>query len=104
MNKFILTLALLIPAQLMAADDSVYSWGDWSQGVMPAAGNQPSATPAPAQKPNINFRPNEASEFGRSVAAATPAPVPAPPITPVTVTVPAGTDLSNTSPTQGFFK
>lgn len=46
--------------------DSVYSWGEWQKGIKPAAGG-PAAriTPPPAQRPDINFRPNENSAFLR---------------------------------------
>lgn len=46
--------------------DSVYSWGEWQNGIKPAAGG-PAArvTPPPAQRPDINFRPNENSAFLR---------------------------------------
>ena len=85
MKKLIAGISLLIPVQLMAAEDSVYSWGTWAQGIMPAAGNIASAAPAPAQKPNVNFRPNEAAGFGRTAVAATPAAAVNPPAAPPAV-------------------
>lgn len=63
----LLAAAALFSTQLIAAEtDSVYSWGEWSQGVKPAAGNIASVTPPPAQKPQVNFRPNENRAFGRN--------------------------------------
>ena len=67
MKKIFLGLALLLPFQAISADDSVYTWGHWSQGIKPAAGPAHIATPAPAKTPNVNFRPNEHSAFNRTV-------------------------------------
>lgn len=101
MKKLFITLALLLPTQLLAEQDSVYSWGNWAQGVMPAAGGIPAAIPAPAHKPEIKIRPNEATGFGRSVVATVPAATPAVPATPATPTtpaVPATPAIQNTPP------
>ncbi len=52
MKKMLLGISLLFPLQLLAADDSVFSWGDWAQGIKPAAG--PAVIlPAPVQQPNV---------------------------------------------------
>ena len=52
MKKILLGISLLFPLQLLAADDSVFSWGDWAQGIKPAAG--PAVIlPAPVQQPNV---------------------------------------------------
>jgi len=65
MKKLLLSLAMLFPLQAIAADDSVYTWGAWSQGIQPAAGVAHAAIPAPIQTPNTSFRPNEHSAFER---------------------------------------
>ena len=66
MKKLLLGLALLFPLQTVSADDSVYTWGKWSDGVQPAAGPVVSvASPTPAQTPSTNFRPYENSAFHR---------------------------------------
>ena len=68
MKKLLLGISLLFPLQLLAADkDSVYAWGAWAEGVKPAAGPVVISTPAPADLPNIDFRPNENSAFSRKV-------------------------------------
>ena len=47
---------------------SVHSWGDWANGIKPAAGPSPVAVALfDVEKPNVNFRPNEHSAFYRSV-------------------------------------
>ena len=69
MKNLILAFSLLLPLQAISAEDSVYSWGTWSQGVKPAAGPSVTATPSPVQTPNVNFRPNENSAFSRSPTA-----------------------------------
>jgi len=67
MKKLLLSLAMLFPLQAIAADDSVYTWGAWSQGIQPAAGPVAhAATPAPAKTPNVKFRANEHSVFNRA--------------------------------------
>jgi hypothetical protein len=66
MKKLFLGLALLFPLQALSADDSVYTWGTWSQGIQPAAGPAANAaTPAPVQLSKVNIRPNENSAFNR---------------------------------------
>jgi len=56
------------PQQIVSLNPkSVHSWGDWANGVKPAAG--PGAVAVArfdVQKPNVNFRPNENSAFYRS--------------------------------------
>lgn len=69
MKKIILALSLLLPLQALSVEDSVYSWGSWSQGIKPAAGPSVTATPSAVQAPNVNFRPNENSAFSRSPTA-----------------------------------
>ena len=62
--------------QLLATTNvnSVHSWGDWANGIKPAAGPAPVvAQPAAVSVPAINFRPNENSAFSRSVVDNTPA-------------------------------
>jgi len=67
MKKLLLSLAMLFPLQAIAADDSVYTWGAWSQGIQPAAGPVAhAATPAPVKTPNAKFRANEHSVFNRT--------------------------------------
>ena len=67
MKKLLLGISLLFPIQLMAADkDSVYAWGAWAEGIKPAAGPVVSSTPAPADMPDVSFRPNENTAFART--------------------------------------
>ena len=103
MKKLFAGLALLLPVQLMAADDSVYSWGSWAQGVMPAAGNVTAIAPAPARKPDINFRPNEAAVFGRQIQVAqnTPVPTPAPAVAPTPTVATVGTPAAGDPRSRG---
>ena len=72
MKKLLLGLTIIFPLQAFAADDSVYTWGTWSQGIQPAAGSAHTALPAPAQNPNVKFRPNENSVFSRTFVAPGP--------------------------------
>ena len=100
MKKLLLGLAVIFPVQLLAADDSVYSWGAWAEGIKPAAGPVANIAPAPAQKPQVQFRPNENSAFARNFVPinATPAaPVGGANQLPNIVTVPPGTGLANPS-------
>ncbi len=54
MKKLLLGISLLCPMQLMAAEDSVFTWGQWSQGIQPAAGSSAVAVvAAPVQQPNV---------------------------------------------------
>ena len=53
MKKILLGISLLCPMQLMATEtDSVYTWGQWANGIQPAAGPAVVA-PAAAQQPNV---------------------------------------------------
>jgi len=80
-SVYILTLALLLPIQVMAVEkDSVYMWGKWAEGLKPAAGPVAKVTPPPAQTPDVNFRANETSAFLREAVAVIR--VPAPPAIP----------------------
>ena len=67
MNNKAMLLALFIPLQSFAGNDSVYDWGQWAQGIQPAAGAVQTVTPPPAYKPEVSFRPNENSAFYRSI-------------------------------------
>ena len=68
MKQLLLGLACMVPLHLFAADqDSVYSWGAWSQGIKPAAGPVVNITPAPVDQPQVDFRPNENAAFRRSI-------------------------------------
>lgn len=70
MKKLLLGLTLIFPLQSIAADDSVYSWGDWAKGIKPAAGpSAPQVTPSPVSVPNFTFR-----ETVNPRVPATPAP------------------------------
>ncbi|RDH82774.1 MAG: hypothetical protein DIZ80_10890 [endosymbiont of Galathealinum brachiosum] len=63
---YLLAIALLVPMHASAIEqDSVYTWGKWSEGLKPAAGPVARVTPPPAKTPNVNFRPNENSAFLR---------------------------------------
>ena len=70
MNKtYLLTFALLLPIQAIAIEqDSVYTWGQWSDSLQPAAGPVARVTPPPAKTPNVNFRPNENAAFLREAS------------------------------------
>ncbi len=58
--------AFMISTQSMAVEkDSVYTWGAWAEGIKPAAGPVARVTPPPAEKTDINFRPNENVAFLR---------------------------------------
>jgi len=86
-KQYLFSLVCLIPVQTIAIEqDSVYSWGKWSQGIQPAAGPVAKVTPPPAKTPNITFRPNENSAFLREAAAVTFRQ--APPVTPDAPQVP----------------
>ena len=65
MKNILLGIIILFPLQAISADDSVYTWGAWSQGIQPSAGLAQAVTPAPIQTPETNFRPNEHSAFDR---------------------------------------
>ena len=66
---YLISLAALLSTQAMAVEqDSVYTWGEWAEGIQPAAGPVARVTPPPAQTPNVNFRPNENSAFLREAA------------------------------------
>ena len=69
-KSYLLVLtALLFSTQAIAVEkDSVYTWGSWAEGIKPAAGPVARVTPPPAQKPDVNFRPNENSAFLREAA------------------------------------
>jgi len=74
MNKaYLLSLALLLPVHAGAVEqDSVYTWGQWANGVKPAAGPVAKVTPPPAQTPDVNFRANEASALLREAVTTPP--------------------------------
>ena len=75
MKKLLCSIVLLLPLTAQADNDSVYSWGPWSQGIKPAAGDAMRLTPAAVEKPQVNFRPNENSAFSRTVVPSiNPAP------------------------------
>jgi len=97
-NAYILTLALLLPIQSMAAEkDSVYTWGQWANGVKPAAGPVAKVTPPPAQTPDVNFRANESTAFLREAVAVIR--VPAPPVLSNAPQVPGVTITPISTPT-----
>ncbi|MCW8911478.1 MAG: hypothetical protein OQK76_12760 [Gammaproteobacteria bacterium] len=81
------------PQQPVAANqNSVFGWGDWGNGIKPAAGPAPVAVKVAAVNvPAINFRPNEHSAFSRSVVDNTPAG-------PVVDDTPAGPVVDRTPP------
>ena len=93
MKHMLLGFVLLLPFQVFAADnDSVYAWGDWAEGIKPAAGPVAVITPAPANQPKVNFRPNENSAFNREFRA----------LPPQAVTRTAGTPAPTERPTNRF--
>ncbi len=72
-KAYLISLALLLPVQAIAVEkDSVYTWGDWSQGLKPAAGPVARVTPPPAKTPDVNFRANENAAFLREAVSAPP--------------------------------
>jgi len=63
---YLLALALALPIQANAANnDSVYTWGSWSQNIQPAAGPVATVTPSPVAQPKADFRQNENPAFNR---------------------------------------
>ena len=102
MKKNLLGLALLLPFQAISANDSVYTWGHWSQGIKPAAGPAHIATPAPAKTPNVNFRPNENSVFYRSPQQRPPAAVVITPAPPVAIERPPAAPVPTSTPGGRF--
>ena len=85
-KTYLASLALLLSTQAMAVEqDSVYTWGEWAEGIQPAAGPVAKVTPPPAKTPNINFRPNENSAFLREAAISFRA---APPVAPGAAQIP----------------
>ena len=81
------------PQQVASTNpNSVLGWGDWANGIKPAAGPAPVvAKLAAVSVPAINFRPNEHSAFSRSVVDNTPAG-------PVVDDTPAGPVIDRTPP------
>jgi len=87
-KTYLASLALLLSTQTMAVEqDSVYTWGEWAEGIQPAAGPVAKVTPPPAKTPNINFRPNENSAFLREAALGISFRA-APPVTPGAAQIP----------------
>lgn len=103
MNKLLLGVIFILPLQLHAANgDSVYSWGAWAQGIKPAAGPAVRLTPAPAEQPQVGFRPNENAAFTRSILpAATPVITPPSPATPAPAIVEMPVDQATGDPRNG---
>ncbi len=83
MKKLLLGLVLLLPLQTFAADDSVYTWGVWTQGIKPAAGPVIQVAPASVSQPKVNVR--ETILASRVVVAQVATPTP-PAVEPVIVT------------------
>ena len=55
MKKLLLSLAIVLPSSVFAADNSVYAWGPWAEGIKPAAGPVYVA-PAPVSEPQVDTR------------------------------------------------
>lgn len=55
MKKLLLSLAVFLTTSAFAADNSVYAWGPWAEGVKPAAGPVYVA-PAPVSEPQADMR------------------------------------------------
>ena len=87
------TIETTSPQQVASINpNSVHGWGDWANGIKPAAGPAPVAAKlAAVSVPNVNFRPNENSAFSRSVVDNTPAG-------PVVDDTPAGPVIDRTPP------
>lgn len=105
MKTLLLVLAIAVPFQISAADDdSVYSWGPWSQGIKPAAGAVPGITPAPVEQPRVSFRPNENSAFSRRSlqVVETPPQAGVTPVVPTGGVRPAGSSTPTARPGDRF--
>lgn len=111
-KTYLILCAVLLSTQAVAAEaDSVYTWGEWAEGIQPAAGPVAKVTPPPAQTPNVNFRPNENSAFLRE--ASIQARFATPGISSLTsgsianqssvITITPTTPLSPTGPSTGGF-
>ena len=55
MKKLLFSLLIVVSNSVIAADNSVYAWGPWSEGVKPAAGPVYVAS-APASEPQVELR------------------------------------------------
>ena len=55
MKKLLLSLAVILPTAVFAAESSVYAWGPWAEGIKPAAGPVYVA-PAPVSEPQVDTR------------------------------------------------
>lgn len=66
-----LVFATLLSSTNAMANDSVYSWGSWSQGIQPAAGITATLTPPPSQLTQVDLRPNETTALTRTATALT---------------------------------
>lgn len=55
MKKLLLSLAVIFSSSVFAADNSVYAWGPWAEGIKPAAGPVYVA-PAPVSEPQVDVR------------------------------------------------
>ena len=68
MKILLLCLMVITPLQTFAAD-SVYSWGNWEEGIKPAAGpviQNIQAVQTPSYKTGFQLRANETHELKRS--------------------------------------
>ena len=72
MKKLLCVLAVLLPASVFAADNSVYAWGPWADGIKPAAGPMYVA-PTPVSEPQVDTR--ESLALLREYTSTTP-PIP----------------------------
>lgn len=55
MKTLLLSMVMILPTSLYAADNSVYAWGEWAEGIKPAAGPVYVA-PAPVSEPQVDTR------------------------------------------------
>ncbi|MDQ1362965.1 MAG: hypothetical protein QG652_825 [Pseudomonadota bacterium] len=55
MKKLLLSLAFILSSSVATADDSIYAWGPWAEGIKPAAGPVYVA-PAPVSEPQVDTR------------------------------------------------
>ena len=98
MKKTLFVLTMLLPMQAISTEqDSVYKWGNWENGIQPAAGPMARVTPPPVQKPDVNFRPNENSAFLREAVVSLR--IPAPPVAPGAPQTPGVSITTVTTPT-----
>ena len=95
MKKLLCVLAVLLPASVLAANNSVYAWGPWADGIKPAAGPMYVA-PTPVSEPQVDTR--ESLALLREYNSIQP---PAP-VMPVVALLPPGAEPPTAIPADRF--